>query len=53
MLPLIYFSVGKFAWLQVELLVLPCKVDFGSARCKCQARAVMEAAAGPRMSGSG
>lgn len=53
MFPLIYFSVGKYAGLQVDLLVLPRKGDFGSARCKCQAWAVMKAAAGPRMNGSG
>lgn len=34
MFPLIYFSVGKYAWLQVDLLVLPRKGDFGSALCE-------------------
>lgn len=38
MFPLIYFSVGKYAWLQVDLLVLPGKGDFGGALCMFQAR---------------
>lgn len=45
---LIYFSVWEHAWLQVDLLVLPYKEDFGSTLW-----AVIKAAAGPHMSGSG
>lgn len=47
MFPLIDFSVGKYAWLQVDLLVRPRK------RGILAARSVMKAAAGPRMNASG